>query len=347
MISVIVLTHNRVHLLRRCVADVLLRTSSATKEIVIWDNASEDETASFLAGLDDPRLTIVTHEENIGTNAYASAAALTTQPYIVEVDDDVIEAPVEWDRTLLEAFRKIPNIGYLVADLEEDPNDSAYQYLKHVKEKGDVLVPKEEAGFRILEGPTGSGCAMTSRAIYERVGGFRSHKKLIFWHEAAAYVSDVRKLGYRTAFLEDLKVWHAGSPYYSEPSRAKLAFHEHRERAEARKNLVKRALLAIPFLASLNQRRRWFDPPDDYEPPDLDPPSDRSGEADPSSKDERGSAGLRVATRLRSEWLTVSRTLALVGWPRREGGRADPGVVVAAAKNEEELPGRAVNEPRR
>ena len=342
VISVIVLTHNRAHLLERCVEDVLLRTSAATTEIVIWDNASEDGTAAYLSTVEDPRIRVVTHDENIGTNAYASAAALTTQPYIVEVDDDVIEAPVEWDRTLLEAFRKIPNIGYLVADLKEDPNDSAYQYLKHVKLKGNVLVPKEEAGFRILEGPTGSGCAMTSREIYERVGGFQSHKKLVFWHEATAYVAGVRKLGYRTAFLEDLKVWHAGSPYYSEPSRAKLAFHEHRERAEARKNFVKRALLAVPFMASLNRRHRWFDPPDDYEPPDLNPPSDRSSEAaSPSSNNEPRPAGSRVANRLRSEWLALRRTLALVGWPRREGGRADAGVVVPAAKSEGDVSGPA------
>jgi GT2 family glycosyltransferase len=273
VISIIVLTHNRAHLLERCVDDVLMRASAATREIVIWDNASEDETGAYLASLDDPRLTIVTHPENIGTNAYAYAVERTTQPYIVEVDDDVIEAPEQWDKTLLDAFRSIPNIGYLVADLKEDPNDSAYQYLKHVKEKGNVLVAKEEAGFRILEGPTGSGCAITSREIYERVGGFRRNKKLVFWHEAAAYVRDVRKLGYRTAFLEDLKVWHAGSPYYSEPSRAKLAYHEHNERALARKNFVKRVILRIPFVAALNRRQGWFEPPDDYEPPDLSAPA--------------------------------------------------------------------------
>jgi GT2 family glycosyltransferase len=346
VISVIVLTHNRAHLLRRCVEDVLLRTSPATKEIVIWDNASDDETPAYLATLDDPRIKVVTHQTNIGTNGYASAAAITTQPYIVEVDDDVIEAPAEWDRTLLEASLSIPTSGYLVADLKEDPNDSAYQYLKHVKEKGNVLVPKDEGGFRILEGPTGSGCAMTSREIYEQVGGFRSHKKLVFWHEAAAYVADVRKLGYRTAFLEDLKVWHAGSPYYSEPSRAKLAFHEHRERAEARKNFVKRALLAMPFMASLNRRHRWFDPPDDYEPPDLEPPSDRGSEpVDPN--EEPRPAGSRLVNRLRSEWLALRRTLALVGWPRREGGRADAGALVPAAKNDANVSGSASNEPRR
>lgn len=269
MIAVIVLTHNRAHLLKRCVEDVLLRTSESTREIIIWNNASEDETKEYLAEVGDPRITIVHHEQNIGINAYVDAVALASSPYIVELDDDVIEAPHHWDETMLEAFRKIPRMGYLVADLKEDPNDSAYCYLKYAKEERNVFTRKEVEGVRILEGPTGGGCAMTSREVYDRVGGFRQHKKLVFWHEDAAYVQDVRKLGYRTAILEDLKVWHAGSPYYSKPSTAKAEFHVHSVRTNSRKDLVKRMILRLPFVAALNDRYRWFGPPDRYEPPDF------------------------------------------------------------------------------
>lgn len=269
MIAVVVLTHNRAHLLERCVADVLLRTSEATKEIIIWDNASDDETGEYLRRVRDPRIQVVHHPDNIGINAYARAVEMTTSPYIVELDDDVIEAPHGWDEMLLQAFRRIPNIGYLVADLKEDPNDSAYLYLKYAKEERKVFTRKEVAGFTILEGPTGGGCSMTSRDAYDRVGGFRHHKKLVFWHEDEAYVRDLRKLGYRTAILEDLKVWHAGSPYYSTPSHAKLEFHVHNRRVNAPKDLVKRLILAVPFAAALNERYRWFGPPDRYQPPEL------------------------------------------------------------------------------
>ena len=267
MISVIVLTFNRAHLLPRNVEDVLLRTSEATREIVIWNNASDDETREYLDSVEDPRIQVVHHHENIGTNAYAMAVELTSCPYIVGVDDDVIEAPYGWDSTLLEAFRRIPNIGYLVADLKEDPNDSAYQYLKYAKEVRKVYERKVVDGVTILEGPTGSGCAMTSREIYERVGGFGQHRKLVFWHEDAAYVRSVLKHGYRTAILEGLQVWHAGSPYYSKPSAAKIAFHEHHRRATVAKDLVKKILLAVPFVRSLNMRHKWFGVPDEYEPP--------------------------------------------------------------------------------
>src|SRR3954464_3169229 len=58
-IAVVVLTHNRAHLLRECVENVLLRTSDATHEIVIWDNASTDGTADFLDSLTDVRVRVV------------------------------------------------------------------------------------------------------------------------------------------------------------------------------------------------------------------------------------------------------------------------------------------------
>ena len=49
MISLVVLTSDRVHLLRKCVDNVLMRTSDATRDIIIWDNASTDGTAEYLA----------------------------------------------------------------------------------------------------------------------------------------------------------------------------------------------------------------------------------------------------------------------------------------------------------
>ena len=77
-IAVVVLTHNRVHLLQKCVENVLLRTSDATREIVIWDNASPDATAEYLRSLDDPRIRVVISEKNVGQNGYARAFRLTT-----------------------------------------------------------------------------------------------------------------------------------------------------------------------------------------------------------------------------------------------------------------------------
>ena len=107
---------------------------------------------------------------------------------------------------------------------------------------------------------------MTSRALYQRIGGFRESKH-VFWHEDAAYAREIRRLGYRMAILEGVTVWHAGSPYYSTTSPAKTAFHKRHTRAHARKNRIKALLLRLPFFARLNARFDWFDPPHTYVPP--------------------------------------------------------------------------------
>jgi len=258
-ISVIVLTHNRAHLLRQCVERVLLRTSDHTGEILIWDNASTDETAGYLDSLDDPRIRVVHHEQNIGQNAYAEAFALAGGEYFVELDDDVIDAPERWDATLLDAFERIPDLGFLAADLVDNPHDQAAHVRYHVRP--DEYTPLELNGVRLLAGPTGGGCAMTSRSVYEHVGGFRKQKRGGFWLEDAAYIEDIERLGYRKAILADLKVFHAGGPYYAKPTPERDAYWARVEKMQRRKSAAKRLLLLVPGVRSLNRRHSWFTEP--------------------------------------------------------------------------------------
>jgi len=258
-IAVVVLTHNRVHLLRKCVENVLLRTSSATTEIVIWDNASPDGTAEYLRSLDDPRIRVVVNPENIGQNAYARAFALTSAPYFIELDDDVVNAPAEWDRMLLDAFKRLPHIGFLAADLEDDPHDLASRYRHHIRPHEYALV--EENGVSLLRGPAGGGCAMTSRELNERVGGFRQSKKHVFWLEDAAYIADLEKIGFEAAVLSDLKVHHTGGPHYTQTPKEKAKYWQDFRAMRARRDAVKRTLLRIPLVPRLNARFGWFVPP--------------------------------------------------------------------------------------
>jgi GT2 family glycosyltransferase len=255
-IAIVVLTHNRVHLLQKCVENVLLRTSAATREIVIWDNASPDATAEYLRSLDDPRIRVVISEKNIGQNAYARAFRLTSSPYFIELDDDVVNAPPAWDATLLEAFKRLPDVGFLAADLEDDPHDLASRYRHHIRPHEYMLV--EENGVRLLRGPVGGGCAMTSRELNERVGGFREDKKQVFWLEDEAYIGDIGKLGFGSAVLADLRVHHTGGPHYTKASKEKVEYWKRYKARRARRTAVKRILYRIPFVPRLNARFRWF-----------------------------------------------------------------------------------------
>ena len=259
-IAIVVLTYNRVHLLRQCVENVLLRTSPQTTEIVIWDNASVDGTAAYLDSLADERIRAVHHDQNIGQSAYARAFGLTRAPYMVEVDDDIIEAPEHWDATLLDAYRRLPEIGFLAANLVDNPFDTTAQVMYH--RNAHLYSLQEVNGIRLKFGPTGGGCSMTSRDLHDRVGGFRENPKQVFWLEDAAYIADIEKLGYRAAYLDELRVLHAGGPHYASTPPEKEEYWRGYWRRVKRRTAVKRFLVRVPFVRRLNARFHWFEPPE-------------------------------------------------------------------------------------
>jgi GT2 family glycosyltransferase len=270
-ITVVVLTHNRVHLLRQCVENVLARTTEDTKEIIIWDNGSTDGTWDYLATLSQPRITTLRSDENIGLNAYALCFARAQTDYLLELDDDIIDAPDGWDRTLLNAFQALPDVGYLAANLIDNPNDRTSQIM--YGPSADKYSYSEENGVRLKIGPTGGGCTITSRELYDRVGGFRTNEREIFWQEDAEYVYAIARLGYRAAYVDDLKVLHAGGPFYSEPAPAKVVFWNAYWKKRRRRNAVKRVLLLLPFVRRLNDRLGLFVAPE--QAPLRAPPAQR------------------------------------------------------------------------
>jgi GT2 family glycosyltransferase len=256
-IAIVVVTHSRVGVLRKCVENVLNRTSPSTTEIVVWNNASTDETPAYLDSLTDPRLRVVHHATNIGTNAYARGFELTSASHLIDLDDDVTDAPPDWDFRLLEAYERIPKIGFLSADLEDDERDVASR-LRH-QDRAHLYREDVVNGIRLFDGPTGGACAMTSRPVYESVGGFPQHKRKAFFLEDAAYIERIERVGYRKAILADLRVHHTGDRY-DDAKPEKLKYWHAHWRAARRRNNVKRALLKIPFVPALNQRFELFGP---------------------------------------------------------------------------------------
>ena len=250
------LTHNRVHLLRKCVENVLWKASPSTREIVVWNNGSTDGTRAYLDSLDDPRLIVVHSETNVGQNGYARGFALTSASHLVELDDDVVDAPAGWDAILLEAYRRLPAVGFLAADIEDDPHDLAAHYRYRIRPH--EYVPVEVNGVALLDGPAGGACAMTSRDLYDRVGGFRQSAKNVFWQEEPAYIADIKALGYGPAVMQDLRVHHTGGEHYGAVSPEKDAFWDRYWKRAARRAAVKRLIFLLPGFRKLNARYGWF-----------------------------------------------------------------------------------------
>ena len=98
---------------------------------------------------------------------------------------------------------------------------------------------------------------MTSRELYERVGGFREHAKEVFWLEEPRLHRRHRADRLRPAVLADLKVHHTGGAYYCDLAReggvlgGLLA-------EQARRAAIKKLVFRIPFVRRLNARFDWF-----------------------------------------------------------------------------------------
>ncbi len=67
-VSVVLATYNRRRTLPRAIASVLAQ-EGADFELIIVDDASRDDTAAYLATLDDPRIRIIAYDANGGPSA--------------------------------------------------------------------------------------------------------------------------------------------------------------------------------------------------------------------------------------------------------------------------------------
>ncbi len=92
-VSVVIPTRNRRALLARALRSVLAQ-EGVEVEVVVVDDGSTDETGRFLAGLGDPRVTVVRHRERRGvTIARNAGIARATACWVAFLDDDDVWAP--------------------------------------------------------------------------------------------------------------------------------------------------------------------------------------------------------------------------------------------------------------
>lgn len=111
LVSVVIPTHNRAHLLPRAVMSVLGQTWR-NLELIVVDDGSSDATAEVLARIDDPRLRVV--RRNQGTTAGAArnaGIAAARGDYIAFNDDDDIWLPHKLERQV-GALIEAPRFGF-------------------------------------------------------------------------------------------------------------------------------------------------------------------------------------------------------------------------------------------
>jgi glycosyltransferase involved in cell wall biosynthesis len=209
--SVVLATFNRKEFLS-CAVTAVVANTQLPFELIIMDNASDDGTGELCQMLQAKHPGLVRHirlKRNIGTNAYALGFLQAKYKYLVDMDDDILALSKGWDRATIDAFRRFPRLGLLAMNVVQDKYTSGGKH--------DISKYSESTvSDTTLEiGPTGGWFAVTTRPIYNEVGGFIFRPYKPFPAEDGKYIRKLSKRGYITGILKKAFVYHASGPYWN------------------------------------------------------------------------------------------------------------------------------------
>ena len=205
-VSILLVTCDRLAMLKQCVSSLLANTRDVEYELIVWDNASTDGTAEYLDSIASlhSQVRVIHHADNIGLNAIPACARLARGDYLLKIDDDVLEVPPQWLTEMIRAFEVVPRAGYLAANVVQDevtngakPPQDNYRTLDYGE------------GVIVEHGPTGGWCTITSRAVVRRIGGFLEMPGSIFFPEDGDFARRCSRRLYRVGIVRDVRVYHA------------------------------------------------------------------------------------------------------------------------------------------
>ena len=215
-VSICILTWNRADFLKICLSELfvaLTPTSQGglTREILIMDNGSTDGTQEVLSqyrNRSDVR--VFRQKRNLGFGAYKRLFFHAKGRVIIDLDDDILKFPRDFDRTLVDYLSVYRDYGFLACNVvqNEKTDGNRPRDAKYVKDvRGEMVVE---------EGPTGGWCSAFRRRDYLWI------KLLIFLFrmdsktpEDAYIASLCWRLHKRIGIIANTVVFHACGPTYA------------------------------------------------------------------------------------------------------------------------------------
>jgi glycosyltransferase involved in cell wall biosynthesis len=209
--SLVVATLNRKEFLS-CAVTAVVTNTQVPFELIIMDNASDDGTSEMCQMLQAKYPGVVRHVRlgrNIGTNAYALGFLQAKYKYLVCMDDDVLALSKGWDRATIDAFDRFPGLGFLAMNVVQD------QYTNGAKHDISKYSESTVSDTTIEMGPTGAWFSVTTRAIYNKVGGFIFRPYKPYHLHDGKYIRKLSKKDYFAGILKNTFVYHANGPYWA------------------------------------------------------------------------------------------------------------------------------------
>ncbi len=235
-LSIIIVNWNGGNLLRRCVETIVSSRPTTSYEVVIIDNASEDDSLDQLRSSEplaplfaSQQLRISNNSENRGFGAANNQGfALTNAPFLFLLNLDTEVRPGTID-TLMETIKSDSRIGVCgpkIVNTDGSLQISAffnpprvwhtilsqlklYNLLPH-RLRGELLLGRHWDHDRLRSVPMLSGAAMLARReMIDEVGGF--NELFHMYSEDTEWCWRITKAGWKLMFVPDAVLLHHGA----------------------------------------------------------------------------------------------------------------------------------------
>ena len=212
-VSVVVISYNQWPLTERCLQSLVMHSERNSTDIVVVDNASQDDTPSKLqawAALDPEHRRVVLNADNKGFGpAVNQGLALAQGEYLAVLNNDIVVSP-GWARGLRRHLQTRPQLGMLCPITNNIGNEAQVALAGHtvsdVFESAQAYTLRKTGQFLPLH-VCAFFCVMMHRRTYEAVGPMDEQFVPGFF-EDDDYCLRIKALGLELGCAEDVFVYH-------------------------------------------------------------------------------------------------------------------------------------------
>ena len=203
LVSVIIPTHNRAEIVTRAIASVQSQTYQHW-EIIIVDDASQDNTVEIIQQLDDSRLRYISHETNLGGSEARNTGIKQAQgEYIAFLDSDDVWLPNKL-RSQLAAIAQAESTQNIVCYSQFQKSDRVFYQRSILPSQG-----KKQASVADYLWLSGGEMLTSTLLVSRNIATATLFNSGLIKHQDLDFVIRLEQQGAKFIFVPQvLAIWH-------------------------------------------------------------------------------------------------------------------------------------------